>query len=151
MTAAGGSWRHTKALQQLLVGVALIGPILPACIPVPALAARGGGDSGCAIARHVVRLGGKDLAGNPSPVKARIHEGARITVIARFGQRRLTIPVAKDRSVLSKLCQDRDGYRVLATFRAEQLGRTLVHVETDDCPPCAQLGFEARIRVVQPS
>jgi len=106
-----------------------------------------GAQAGCLVARHVVHLGGKQLAGNPSPVTASIRKGARVTVIARFGQRRLTIPAADDNSILAEQCHERDGYRVFATFRAEHRGRTLVRVSTDDCAPCAQLVFEARIRV----
>jgi hypothetical protein len=88
------------------------------------------------------------MAGNASDIPLTASVGSRVQVIASFGQRDLSVPVAENASVLRLVCVDKNSTRqVRAVFETVAPGSTAVIARTKDCPGCAQMGFVARVTV----
>jgi hypothetical protein len=88
------------------------------------------------------------MAGNASDIPLTASVGSRVQVIAGFGQRDLSVPVAENASVLRLVCVDKNSTRqVRAVFETVAPGSTGVIARTKDCPGCAQMGFVARVTV----
>jgi hypothetical protein len=63
-------------------------------------------------------------------------------------RRELSDPAAEDTAVLRLVCIGRGNTgRVLAVFKTVAPGSTVVVTRTQDCPPCMQLAFAARVTV----
>lgn len=98
------------------------------------------------------RLGGDEsggLAGNPQPVVVHDAVGDRVAIWARFARRHLHEFSLTGNAAVSACSVETagEGGGPAAVFEARSVGITRVVTRTDDCGPCAQLAFTARIDV----
>lgn len=101
----------------------------------------------------VYRLGadgsGGNLPGNAFPVRVQAADGTRFVIWARFAQRHLA-SFALTGDAIRRVCEvTTSGVRggPAAVFTAVHRGTATVRTRTDDCGPCAALGFAAEVSV----